>query len=252
MPIQDPIEMGMELPGLQGKLEKLPYYPPLFEAAFGSPRVSSERISRAIAQFLRSLVSTNSKFDRAARALAPGDTGSPDYAVDFAEFTAQENLGKLIFMNGVGDVAEFGCAFCHIPPTFNMPLAMNNGLELQSKDRGLGALKRPPNDPLTPSNDGKFKAPSLRNIALTAPYMHDGRFKSLEEVVEHYSAGIRPHENLGLAFDETDREKGTSGFKFNAEQKAALVEFLKTLTDLEFTRDPKFSDPFVRVQPLER
>jgi hypothetical protein len=158
-------------------------------------------------------------------------------------------MGKSLFMNGVGGVAEFSCAFCHVPPTYGMPKAMNNGLELKYKDRGLGALGRPPNDPLGPSNEGKLKAPSLRNIALTAPYMHDGRFKTLEEVVEHYNNGVHPHENLGLAFDEQDRERGTSGFKFTAEQKAALVAFLKTLTDEEFASDPRFSDPFVRLGP---
>jgi cytochrome c peroxidase len=188
---------------------------------------------------MRSMISFGSKFDRAA-----AQAGTTDYLADFAGFTELENQGKSLFIDGIGGTAEFGCAFCHIPPTFGMPKAMNNGLELMSKDRGLGTLSRPPNDPFTPSNDGKFKAPPLRNIELTAPYMHDGRFKTLEEVVDHYSNGVRPHENLALAFDERDREKGVSGFKFNAQQKAAIVAFLKTLTDSEFTSDRRFSDPF--------
>jgi hypothetical protein len=177
----------------------------------------------------------------------PANSGPGNYLAAFDDFTPQENLGKSLFIDGAGGVAENGCAHCHLPPTFGMPKAFNNGLELKYKDRGLGALGRPPNDPFTPSNDGKFKAPSLRNIELTVPYMHDGRFKSLEEVVEHYSSGIHPHENLGLAFDEQDRDKATSGFKFTAEQKAALVAFLKTLTDEGFVSDPRFADPFVRV-----
>ena len=165
---------------------------------------------------------------------------------DFAQFTAQENLGKSLFMDGPGRVAEFGCAMCHLPPTFNMDQAKNNGLELKYDDQGLGALGRPSNDPFTPSNDGKFKASSLRNIALTAPYMHDGRFKTLDQVVAHYSSGVRSHENLALASNEDDTGTTTSGFQFSKKEQAALVAFLKTLTDKEFVSDPKFSDPFIR------
>jgi cytochrome c peroxidase len=246
LPIQDPIEMGMQLNELTLRLGGLNYYPPLFEAAFGSTQVTSDRIAKALAQFLRSMLAFDSKFDRAAAKTAAGD-----YTADFVEFTAQENLGKSLFINGVRQVAELGCAFCHMPPTFGMPKALNNGLDWNSKDRGLGALGRPPNDPFTPSNEGKFKAPSLRNIELTAPYMHDGRLKTLEDVVEHYSGRVQPHENLGLAFDEEDRDKGMSGFKFTDDQKAALVAFLKTLTDSVLVSDPRFSDPFAQKSVTE-
>ena len=128
-----------------------------------------------------------------------------------------------------------------------MRLALNNGLDTDYEDAGLGALDRPPNEPFTSSNDGKFKAPSLRNIELTAPYMHDGRFETLEEVVEHYSRGVHPHVNLGLAFVDANTVEETSGFQFTATQKAALVAFLKTLTDRQFVTDPRYSDPFVRL-----
>ncbi len=245
IPIQDPTEMDMQLSDLTTKLAKLNYYSPLFEAAFGSTEITPQRISRALAQFLRSMVSLNSRFDRAA-----DRHGGNNYAEDFAEFTDQENLGKSLFINGVGGIAEIGCAHCHIPPTFAMPKAFNNGLDRSYKDKGLGELKRVSNDPFTPSNDGKFKAPSLRNIALTAPYMHDGRFATLEEVVAHYSDGIHPHENLGLAIagEESLKQGETSGFKMSARQQAALVSFLKTLTDDEFIRDPRFSNPFEQVE----
>ncbi len=239
MPIQDKIEMGMDLNELEAKLQKLPYYPPLFAAAFGSPDITSDRIAKAVAQFLRSMVALNSKFDRAAA------NANGNYSAPFADFTEQENLGKSLFIDGPSGVAEFGCATCHLPPTFGMPKAFNNGLDLNYKDQGLGALGRAANDPFTPSNDGKFKAPSLRNIALTPPHMHDGRFKTLEQVVEHYSDGVQPHENLGLAFDEPDDGRATLGLRLTAEQKAALVAFLKTLTDEQFISDPKFSNPFV-------
>lgn len=240
MPIQDKVEMGMELQDLNIKLGQLPYYPQLFSAAFGSPRVTSERIAQAVAQFMRAMVSFDSKFDRSAATTNPTE--------GFTDFSARENLGKSLFMEGIGGIEEFGCAMCHAPPTFNMDRAINIGLDLKYKDAGLGALKRPSNDPFTPSNDGKFKAPSLRNVELTAPYMHDGRFKTLEQVVEHYSGKVHPHPNLGLAFEETASDKPTSGLQFNREQQAALVAFLKTLTDKRFVTDPRFSDPFIRIE----
>ncbi|MEK6234431.1 MAG: hypothetical protein N2C14_06945, partial [Planctomycetales bacterium] len=241
-PIQDPVEMGMTLKEVETRLERTPYYPPLFKAAFGSPRATSIRIAKALAQFMRSLESWDAKFDRAA-------PRGGDYLADFAGFTKEENLGKSIFMNGPDGVAEHGCAHCHVPPTFSMPKAFSNGLDLQYADRGLGALDRRPNDPFTPSDDGKFKASSLRNVELTAPYMHDGRFANLQQVVEHYSSGVRRHENLGLAFEDQEAGQAKLGLHLTAEEQAALVAFLKTLTDRRFTSDPKFSDPFARREP---
>lgn len=245
MPIQDEVEMGMKLGGLEVKLGGLPYYPALFEAAFGAREVTRERIAKAVAQFMRAMTSFDSRFDRAAA--AAGD----DYAQPFSDFTAEENLGKSLFINGVGGVGELGCAHCHIPPTFGMPKSFNNGLDLNYKDQGLGARDVSSNDPFTPTNDGKFKAPSLRNIALTAPYMHDGRLATLEDVVEHYSSGVHPHVNVGLAFDEQEDENAgnanTFGFRLTAAQKSALAAFLKTLTDEALISDPRFSDPFVRL-----
>jgi cytochrome c peroxidase len=252
IPIQDQVEMGMELKALEEKLRKLPYYPPLFEAAFGSPEVTSDRVAKAVAQFLRSLVSLDSKFDRAAAKAAKSGEHSHHFGVvpgDYADFTPQENLGKSLFMDGIHGTAEFACAMCHVPPTFSMSAAANNGLEREYKDQGLGRLHQKSKDPFTPSNDGKFKAPSLRNIELTAPYMHDGRFKTLEEVVEHYSDGVRLHANLGLALPEENQREGVTGLRLSKEQKAALVAFLKTLTDRQFAREAKYSDPFIRLDP---
>lgn len=241
MPIQDAVEMGMKLGELEEKLRTLPYYPPLFQAAFGSSDVTRGGISKALAQFLRAMTSTTSRFDQLA-------AEATDLFEDFAGLTAQENEGKRLFMEGVGGIAEFACAMCHVPPTFNMPAAMNIGLTMNYKDPGLGALGRPSNDPFTPSNDGKFRAPSLRNITLTAPYMHAGQFKTLEEVVKHYSAGVRPHRNLGLAFEPPSDGAETSGFRFTSDEIPALVAFLKTLTDTKFLQDERFADPFVREE----
>lgn len=234
-PIQDPVEMGMTLAEVEEKLAQLPYYPPLFKAAYGTPEVSSERIAMAIADFLRALVSFGSRYD------ATQEDGS-----SARQLSPLEEQGRSLFIDGVDGVAEVGCAHCHVPPTFNMPLAMNNGLELLYEDAGLGLLARTSNDPFTPSNDGKFKAPSLRNIALTAPYMHDGRFKTLEQVVEHYSRGIHPHPNVGIVFEQDGEQQESGGFQLSRQQVAALVAFLESLTDNQFVADPRFSDPFVR------
>ena len=242
MPIQDDVEMGMELAALERKLQASSYYPALFDKAFGSPEVTSDRISKAVAQFMRSMVSFDSKFDRAA-ASTPGE----DYARDFDDFTTEENLGKSLFTSGVGQIAEIGCAHCHVPPTFGMPMSFNNGLDLHYVDQGLGARDVASNDPFTENNNGKFKAGSLRNIALTAPYMHDGRFKTLEQVIDHYSSGVHHHENVSIAFAEVSSENAsTSGFHLTDRQKSALVAFLKTLSDESLITDPRFSDPFVK------
>jgi cytochrome c peroxidase len=248
MPIQDKVEMGMQLPDLEKKLAKLPYYPSLFRAAFGSPEVTSQRVARALAQFVRSIVSFNSKFDRSQAAGSSTASAIGD-ADDSARLTAAEQRGRSLFMDGVGGVNEFACQMCHVPPTFNMDMSHNIGLDVKYRDPGLGAIGRESNDPFTPSNDGKFKASSLRNIALSAPYMHDGRFKSLEEVVDHYSDGVHPHPNLTLAFAErAGNTKPTSGFGLRKPDKAALVAFLKTLTDEGLLKDVRFSDPFIRAK----
>lgn len=244
MPIQDKVEMGMDLDVLEHKLEKLAYYPPLFKAAFGTSDITRNRIARALAQFLRAMVSFDSKFDQGAAA-------SGNLSADFENFSDLENLGKSLFIDGPGEIAEFACVMCHVPPTLNMPAAANIGLDLSYKDKGLGDLGRPSNDDFTPDNDGKFKPPSLRNIALTAPYMHDGRFKTLEQVIDHYSSGVHPHKNLGLAFEIQPGKQPKSGLNFSPQEKAALLAFLRTLTDRSIISDTRFSDPFVRRENHE-
>ena len=242
MPIQDEVEMGMKLPDLEMKLANLPYYPSLFEAAFGTTEVTRQRIARSLAQFVRSIESFGSKFDRSLAASASGD------ADNASRLTEVEERGRSLFMDGVGGVNEFACQMCHVPPTFNMETSHNIGLDLKYRDRGLGALNRKSNDPFTPSNDGKFRSSSLRNIASSAPYMHDGRFKTLDEVVAHYSDGVHPHPNLTLAFARRENNtKPTSGFGLTKQDQTALVAFLKTLTDESLATDPRFSDPFLRA-----
>ncbi len=225
-PIQNAVEMGMTLPALVQRLGAEPYYTNLFAQAFGSTQVTSDRISRALAQFVRSIVSTRSKYDRAI-------------PVNFANFTAEEVLGREIFLGRVGNAT---CAACHGTDNFVPNNIFNNGLENPYVDKGVGGITGRVQD------EGVFKIPSLRNIELTAPYMHDGRFATLEEVVEFYNSGVTNHPNLSPPLRVPTPPGAPPGpprrLNLTAEQKAALVAFLKTLTDTTVTTDPKFSDPF--------
>jgi cytochrome c peroxidase len=221
MPIQSKVEMGHELPRLVATLGKDADYARLFRSAFGDSKVTHQRVARALAQFVRSLVSYQSKYDEG---LARVDS----VREDFPNFTVQENQGKRLFLAR--------CATCHLPggqaAHFIMLRPRNNGLDANSrgKDGGLGDIT------LNGRHVGLFKSPSLRNVEFTGPYMHDGRLATLEAVIDHYSRDVKPHVNL----DGRVRRRGN----FSASQKAALVAFLKTLSDRAFITDPKFSDPF--------
>jgi cytochrome c peroxidase len=223
MPIQNPIEMGMTLQALTNRLAAEPFYTNLFAKTFGTTEINTNRISRALAQFVRSIIATASKYD-------VGVTNN------FANFTTQENLGRQIFLGQVGNPPAT-CAACHGTDNFVPgPAINNNGLEFPFVDKGLGGITG-----LT-ADEGKFKVPSLRNIELTAPYMHDGRFTNLEQVVEFYNSGVVDNPNLSPPL----RVPGGNVLRLNlsAAQKAALVAFLKTLTDPNLATDVKCSDPF--------
>ena len=224
-PIQNEIEMGMTLPALVAKLAAEPFYAELFTAAFGDSSITSDRISRALAQFVRSIVSTDSKYDQGV-------------ARNFANFTAEEQLGRQIFLGQVGNAT---CAACHGTDNFVPGNLNNNGLENPSVDLGVGAVTG------NPADNGKFKVPSLRNIELTAPYMHDGRFATLEAVVEFYNSGVQAHPNLSAPLRNPPGSPGAGQprrLNLSTAQKAALVAFMKTLTDRAVTSDERFSDPF--------
>ena len=191
MPIQNAVEMGLTLDELVARVGAAPYYPYLFERAFGDAAVTTDRIAKALAQFARSLVSYRSRYD--AGLAAAGDVMPP-----FPGFTPEENLGKDLFLR------RGGCASCHLfagPPrpgprpnqaVFFIDIATVNGLDATTgvDDRGAGDVTGRPQDL------GRFKSPSLRNAAITAPYMHDGRLATLADVVEHYRTGVQPHPNL--------------------------------------------------------
>ena len=228
-PIQNATEMGMTLDALTAKLTTTDFYPALFRAAFSSESVTSDRISRALAQFVRSMSSYRSKYDQA---LAVGPNGVARV------LTAQEQEGLALFGggpnpngppgNGNGPGRGAGCVRCHETTAHALDQPHNTGLDATITDVGAG--------------NGRFKAPSLRNAALRGTYMHDGRFASLAEVVEFYNAGIRDNPNL----DRILRGPGGAPQRLNLTlaEKAALVAFLETLTDQALIADVRLSDPF--------
>ena len=235
MPVQNHAELGMEnLDNLVKKLQSAPYYPALFNAAFGSPQITKQGISEALAQFMRSMHSFNSKFDQ----------GAPS---GFSNFTASE-------LNGEATFRAMKCNSCHggnnldnggLGQDHNMPAGndwSNAGLDIGYPDPGLMNVSHQSLD------NGVFKIPSLRNVAITAPYMHDGRFQTLEQVVEHYNSGIQANPNLDhrLTQGALDGTNNPAPVRMNmtSQQKSDLVAFLNTLTDNDFISDPKFSDPF--------
>jgi len=249
MPLQDGIEMGMTLELLVTRLSALDYYKPLFKKAFNSEEVTSDKVAKALAQFVRAIYSFNSKYDAGIKV-------TDNIFVDFPNFTAQENLGKDVFNGKLTPNANGTCLFCHMANDnlrHNVAFEANNvnqvvfsglrtdniGLDddFRGVDNGVGEITGQNSDL------GQFKTPSIRNIELTAPYMHDGRLQTLEEVVEHYSTEVKDHPYLSdhmINADETPRNLNLSD-----EEKAALVAFLKTLTDTKMTTDVKYSDPFV-------
>ncbi len=228
MPVQDLVEMGMTLPALETKLKGLAYYAPLFQKAFGDNTITSDRISKALSQFVRSIVSFQSKYDAGRGAFPPGPLPP---GANFANFTPQENQGMNIFLGPQG-----GCVPCHGTETFTAPLEKNNGLDLATVDRGFGAVINNVN------LDATFKVGSLRNIELTAPFMHDGRFTTLDQVVEHYSSGVKAHPNLSPQLRLPGGQPRLANL--TPPEKAALVAFLRTLTDVTMTSDVKYSNPF--------
>ena len=227
-PLHSLVELGWggaagDIDDLIRKLSATPYYADLFAWAFGSSTITEPRIQQALAQFVRAMVSSSSRWDTGyAQVFAP-DAPNRALDVDLPNFTSQENRGRQLFMTAVAQGGA-GCSSCHLPPTFALAAdARSNGLD--------------------PGETRLFKAPSLRSVGLTGPYMHDGRFATLAEVVEFYDHGIQP----GPALDSRLRQ-GSAPQRLNlrAEDRAALVAFLMTLTDHAFTTDARFGDPFRR------
>jgi cytochrome c peroxidase len=236
MPIQDHIEMGLTLSELETKLSQVDYYEVLFQKTYGSAEITSDRIAKALSQFIRSIVSVNSKFDEGFA--AAGFPEDEEQMPDFPNFTAQENLGLDIFYRGRNGAT---CLYCHGTPQHVNDEAKNNGLTLSYTDNGKGEITG------LASDNALFKVPSLRNIVKTAPYMHDGRFETLEEVIDHYSDKVADHPNLNFRLKDSDDPSPNSNvlrLNLTQEEKEALIAFLHTLTDESVLTDEKYSDPF--------
>ncbi|HUA39007.1 MAG TPA: MbnP family protein [Candidatus Sulfopaludibacter sp.] len=212
-PIQNPVEMHESLTNLVARISADPIYRRLFTSAFGSPQITPDGIARALEQFMLTRVSFDSKFDQVMNGTA--------------KFTRAETRGYLLFNTEYDPYhGQLGadCFHCHGGPLFQSQDFANNGLDSTFKDLGRYNVTKRDGD------QGKFAVPSLRNVAVTGPYMHDGRFQTLEQVVEHYCTGMKRSTTL----DPNLAKHPDGGVPLSEADKEALVAFLKTLTDERF------------------
>ncbi len=208
-PINHPDEMGETTANVISKLQKSTIYPTLFYKAFGDSIITGEYTLKAFSQFLLTLVCSNSKYDSVMR--------------NESEFNDQQKNGYKIFQQN--------CSSCHKEPLFTNYEFKNNGLPIDTTIMDFGRMKITNN-----SEDSlKFKVPTLRNIEFSYPYMHDGRFKKLSEVINHYTTGIQMSQTLA--------EELKKLIVLTSNEKVDLIAFLLTLSDKEFLFNPKYSFP---------
>jgi cytochrome c peroxidase len=223
-PVREYNEMNLDWKIAAKRLKQNKFYKEQFKEIFGSSKIDSVQISKAIAQFLRTLISYQSKYDQviAGKAL----------------FTKDEYEG----FNLANDQTKGDCIHCHITDGDALGTTLvfsNNGLDAVAdandyKDKGRGAITGKTTD------NGKFIVPSLRNLAFTGPYMHDGRFRTLEDVINFYSEGIQKSANIDSKMGFVHQ----GGAKLSSEDKRKLIAFLLTLSDSTFIINPEFSNPF--------
>lgn len=231
-PIENPVEMHQSLATGVAKLQNTSTYPPLFEAAFGTKIITSDLLLKALTQFERTLISGNSRYDR--------------FTKTQQGLSADELAGLKLYSTHITprQVRGAECFHCHTLPLTSSNFAaqfFNNGLDLTFADPGRGGITQQPFD------NGKFVAPTLRNITLTAPYMHDGRFTTLEQVLDHYSDHVQmasPNLDPMLIQGINDPIFNPGRMGLTATEKRQVIAFLKTLTDSTFIADKRFSDPF--------
>ncbi|MFT5337936.1 MAG: cytochrome c peroxidase [Sphingobacteriales bacterium] len=225
-PIQDPIEMGLTLDTLVHRISTDPDYTTLFELAFPNEQIDTITIAKALAQFVRSLTSLDSKFEQ--QLVLAGNPKAP-----FPGFSPAENNGKRIFF----DHPTFQCASCHFTRGFVTDVPRNNGIN--DLDPGAYIVNNDPN------MRGAFKTPSLINVAIRPPYMHNGTLSTLEQVVEHYNSGL---ENQGGSLDPhlVDVNDRSHGLRLNLSdtEKQNLIAFLHTLSDQDLLSNPAYASPF--------
>ncbi|RYU79604.1 cytochrome-c peroxidase [Hymenobacter persicinus] len=233
-PIENPVEMHQTLAEGVRKLQQTALYPPLFRKAFGSTTITETNVLKALAQFERTLISANSKYDRLKRK-------------EISRLSADEEAGRQLYLthpSPANNIVGANCFHCHNEGNLLFSSTdytrgaaasfFNNGLDANPADAGRGGVTG------LASDRGKFRAPTLRNIALTAPYMHDGRFQTLQQVLDHYSHGVQESPTLDAALR---RPAGPLGLTLTARDKSDLLAFLATLTDQEFTTDPRLGPP---------
>jgi cytochrome c peroxidase len=213
-PIENPNEMDESMPNVLAKLRSHPNYPNMFARAFGTPEITGERVLKALSQFMVTMISANSRYDKYVR----NEGGT----------LTQDELRGLQLFN------EKGCANCHSGALFTDQTYRNNGLS-QEFNKDLGRYEITLND----EDKYKFRVPSLRNVEVTRPYMHDGRFRNLEMVLDHYSEGV---ENIPTLDPLLKRPDGRRGIPMTAEEKRLIISFLRTLTDDTFLNDKRFSE----------
>lgn len=225
MPVTNPIEMHETWPNAVAKLKQDVKYRNLFYEAFGTVDFDSTHVAKALAQFLRTMISGKSKFDVIYK-YANGMTLTAEEQQIWATVTNEELAGYDLFksLNGAD------CFHCHNGPLMQVQKFSNNGLDAVFTDLGRAAITGNSLD------NGKFKVPTLRNIALSAPYMHDGRFATLDDVIEHYSTGV--HQSATI--DPLMEYAAQGGVQLNEEQRQLLKAFLLTLTDAHFVTNPDF------------
>ncbi|HSI89917.1 MAG TPA: cytochrome c peroxidase, partial [Adhaeribacter sp.] len=234
-PIENPVEMHQTMARGVNKLQNTETYPKLFQRVFGSKIITEENIMKAIAQFERTLISGNSKYDQ--------------YLMGKYVFTPEEEAGRQLFFDPhlrPGTSRSANCFDCHGGFNLSRNTLANNGLDSEFKDPGLGGVTGKSTDM------GKFKAPTLRNIELTAPYMHDGRFATLEDVLNHYNTGVKkdsPNLHIEMLFSNTGNPQHQ--LDLTQTEITQVIAFLKTLTDHEFVTNPAFSDPFQQTGPVK-
>jgi len=231
-PIENPIELHQSLTVGVSKLQNTTTYPPLFQAAFGTRTITNDLVLKALTQFERTLISGNSRYDK--------------YSKTQQGLTADELAGLKLYSTHISPRIIRGaeCFHCHTLPLASSNFAaqfFNNGLDMTFSDPGRGGVTGQAID------NGKFVAPTLRNITLTAPYMHDGRFTTLEQVLDHYSDHVQMNspgvdDMLVQGINDPIFNPGRMGL--TATEKRQVIAFLKTLTDSTFITDKRFSDPF--------
>lgn len=225
MPIQDHLEMSETLANIQLKLAANPIYDDLFNQAYGSAEITTIKIAKALEQFMLTIVSDGSKYDY--------------YRAGLVALSPAEERGRILFntkMNNLDSLPAANCIQCHRTNrgTFDDRFYLANAIDSVFEDKGRGEVTG------YSSNDGQFRVVSLRNLSFTAPYMHDGRFKTLEEVINHYSDGIVVHDNN----DSAVYGENQKGMELSDDQKADLLAFLLTLDDYELIKDTRYSSPF--------